>query len=227
MIWVLLEFRTACKKMENQCRSELYHRQSWRYSCSFWECHMEFGTACKKWKTSVEANFCHHHQSWDTAALSEIGIWSSELDVYKKSMHLELGMCKWWIAKKCEQWLSGWNLPVSQPSLYGLEFHFLSWSCHAHNELCKSQQLSGRHFFPIFAQQFFSRVLLQNDRQKMRGENPDRTCYCPQGVATQTHECPMLHTPGCKLFSHTVSHFYSRTTFTPHKSMFLLTIFMV
>ena len=177
-----------------------------RYGCSFWNWHMEFRTGC-----------------------------------IQKSMHLELGMCKWWIAKKYEQklsahviastckryWLSGWNLPVSQPSLYGLEFHFLSWSCHAHNELCKSQQLSGRHFFPIFAQQFFSRVLLQNDRQKMRGENPDRTCYCPQGVATQTHECPMLHTPGCKLFSHTVSHFYSRTTFTPHKSMFLLTIFMV
>ena len=77
--------------MENQCRSELYHCQSWRYGCSFWECHMEFGTACKKWKTSVEANFCHHHQSWDTAALSEIGIWSSELHVYKK-------VCTWnWV----------------------------------------------------------------------------------------------------------------------------------
>lgn len=28
-----------------------------------------------------------------------------------------------------------------------------------------------------------------------------------------THECPMLHALGCKLFSYTVLHFYSMTTF--------------
>ena len=49
----------------------------------------------------------HHHQSWWYGC----SFWECRIEFrtacIQKSMHLELGMCKWWIAKKCEQKLSG------------------------------------------------------------------------------------------------------------------------
>ena len=58
------------------------------------------------------------------------------------------------------------------------------------------------------------------------GSSSDKELISQSGLLPlpgTAHECPMLHTLGCKLFSYTVLHFYSMTTF--HTAQTLKPIF--